>query len=997
MPKTVKIEWSKPADIVSGTKLDKKQLCAKACDEDTGVEVPGEFAYAPKPGTELVPGEHELRVTFHPKDPSAYEKAEQLTSITVLPTAAAGASTVKIKGTVKFGRDGTQPPIAAVCVILKELDCDRSAKHETDCDGGYTFDAMPGSNVSIEFPSIASFGGREIALLDPQRTYLRPCADIELPVTRYVSRGCKISGRTVRAGDCTPLAGATVTLHQPNADGDSAIAQATTDSNGRFSIPTEQTGRLKVRFEVFGAGGEQLLPSSGDADLFVDEQCSADICLPVVAYDAVTAQLCGIVNDADNRTLEGVQVELRSGPRTLCTTTNDVGLWTFPRLQPGSYQVHFPKEIPARSLELPDEQQIQSFNLKAGDAKLAATVTYRPEPHIIEQLVLIGDQPAEGILVEVRKPGAQFALQAARTVNGLVSFALDEEGIYEVHVHQDQRASGAPLIERVEVHSKSRKIARIAPPSIVPPGGSGLATAPGSAGPLQGVGGAIKDLASYPVLTEEIGYPPSPLARSANMPSSGAATPALGQIATKAISDVLGWQVKPDPKAFLGALNASFELKEVGGHTEATWTPRTYAVQTDLSGGITGAQASVYTRAKSALEQSLPLLDGLYSLVEDAKPEEITALRATLRSQFTNLVDEFGLLGGPRIARITQLFLLLLGQPLPQQTPISPAFTLITDPDQLAGSVGNLRQELGLSAAADQVNTIEDEQNVTNYRIVCDHLTSLAQSWLNNLAFFGLQTATPFFGTQLVLLSRQLSVIAEKTNEVRFTLDSVFIGPADRQTLQIQFPPPDPPMFLEDLLSWIDSFACEEGPRLIAEGGKFAVGQSFVPIAEQLQRLVQGLTAPQSAAPPGYNTTRVQNALKDLADTLRQLVNLAAPISHVITPTPQSPLAVLGIAPNTIAAGTISFLLTIIGTGFDVGGGAAQTSIQSPIVTITLNKNNISTQIFSGVPAIVSSNLLYVALNTSNFATTAGSNQIGVTVTNRNNQSASLVTDLFVL
>jgi 1,4-dihydroxy-2-naphthoyl-CoA synthase len=40
---------------------------------------------------------------------------------------------------------------------------------------------------------------------------------------------------------------------------------------------------------------------------------------------------------------------------------------------------------------------------------------------------------------------------------------------------------------------------------------------------------------------------------------------------------------------FGGGFGTSF-LATVGGHTEATWTPRTYAVQTDLSGGITGAQ-----------------------------------------------------------------------------------------------------------------------------------------------------------------------------------------------------------------------------------------------------------------------------------------------------------------------------------------------------------------------------------------------------------------------
>ena len=35
-------------------------------------------------------------------------------------------------------------------------------------------------------------------------------------------------------------------------------------------------------------------------------------------------------------------------------------------------------------------------------------------------------------------------------------------------------------------------------------------------------------------------------------------------------------------------------LPTVDGHSDATWTPRTYAVQSDLSGGVTGARAGLY-------------------------------------------------------------------------------------------------------------------------------------------------------------------------------------------------------------------------------------------------------------------------------------------------------------------------------------------------------------------------------------------------------------------
>ena len=484
----------------------------------------------------------------------------------------------------------------------------------------------------------------------------------------------------------------------------------------------------------------------------------------------------------------------------------------------------------------------------------------------------------------------------------------------------------------------------------------------GGGGPSRGdIDDAIEDAVSFPFLTEEVGYPPSPLSRSrGGSPAMPGAAP-LGQTASKAISDVLGWQLKDDPKAFIGALSASFALKTIEGRSEATWTPRTYAVQTDLSGGITGAQASVYTRAKDALDKSLPLLDGLYPLFKEAKDEDVTALRATVRSQFTDLVNELGLLGGPRISRISQLFFLLLGQQLPTQPP-PPAtpFPLVSDPDSISGSLGNLRTEFGFSISDDLVNTVEDEQDVTNFRIVSDYVTSLAQSWLNNLQFFGLTTTTtattPFFGTQLVLLSRQLSVVAESVNEVRFTLDSVFIGPAERQTLQIEFADPavNPPMFLEDLFTWIDSFASEEGPRLIQDGGKFAVGESFVPISTRLQQLVEhlvkGSLQPHNFAdlPAGYKTVRVQRSLKELAGQLKQLVNLATPIKHVITPEPEPSLAVLAVNPSS---GPATGSVTVIGTGFD-SDAQVKFGTRSPKVFRVLSENLLFVQLdfLAGLP-----------------------------------------------
>jgi len=176
----------------------------------------------------------------------------------------------------------------------------------------------------------------------------------------------------------------------------------------------------------------------------------------------------------------------------------------------------------------------------------------------------------------------------------------------------------------------------------------------------------LKDIDAFPILTEEVGFAPSPVTKSGAAMPGALTTGSIGQVAYSAIADVLGWKVKDgDAKGFVGALTQSFTLTEVEGHVESKWTPRTYAVQSDLSGGITGAQASIYARAQDALNESLPLLNGLYTLDPEANQENIDALKSVARSQLTELVAELGLLGGPRVSRVNQYFGLLIGGSYP--------------------------------------------------------------------------------------------------------------------------------------------------------------------------------------------------------------------------------------------------------------------------------------------------------------------------------------------
>ncbi|HET9305259.1 MAG TPA: hypothetical protein VFO46_04460 [Candidatus Sulfotelmatobacter sp.] len=457
---------------------------------------------------------------------------------------------------------------------------------------------------------------------------------------------------------------------------------------------------------------------------------------------------------------------------------------------------------------------------------------------------------------------------------------------------------------------------------------------PGGADPKR-ITRDVEDAIAYPILTEEIAYRPSPV----GIPTGGGGGIAgpgssnLGQTALQAVSDVLGWKANPsDPKGFIGALTQSFTLTDVEGHTEATWKPRSYAVQTDLGGGITGAQASLYMRAKDALEQSLSLLDGLYPLDPEADPEYVKALREMARSQMNEIVKELGMVGLPSILRIDTYFGILLGQKVAHLT----AGEVQLDPDQVKGTLGKVRDVYGIKFRGNKLNnSVEDEQDITNFRVISDYMTSLLQSWIANREFFILRPREQaFFGTQLVLISRQFNVIAETVNELRFALDSVFIGPNERQTLLLEFDDRSlPPMFLEDVLDEVDRFVAEEGPRLLRDGGKISVTNNILPVVDTLGRMVHQAHHPKDQkrrVPDGFKTARVRHALDDLEKQLRDLVELARQVEQEVPPSED----VLGInsitVPKLLDEFPYDWEFTMYGNAFEPG---AEVTIYSTAAT----------------------------------------------------------------
>ena len=333
----------------------------------------------------------------------------------------------------------------------------------------------------------------------------------------------------------------------------------------------------------------------------------------------------------------------------------------------------------------------------------------------------------------------------------------------------------------------------------------------------------------------------------------------IGQTVSNALREVLAWRPNPDdPKAFVAALNHAFTGSEVDGRTEFTWTPRSYAVQADM-GAVTGAQASIYARAKAALDQSVPLLQGLFPLRSDFDAGDANASRAVVIGKTTEMVNELGVVGGPRVPCVDDYFYSLLGE------------ATVGNPEAVGGLLGRMGEEFGFHR--DQINTVDEEQNFTNYLIVVDNVIGLRRSWEDIRKYFGRRAGEVFLGTQLVQLSRQFAVVAESVQELYFILDSVFLGAAERETVRLQSG-----LTIAELFSWVQRFCTEEAPRLIREGGKGGV-LSFRPTVRRLVDLVdealQEARTRTNNPQGGFHHVRTQAALAEVKGHLDVVLQLS--------------------------------------------------------------------------------------------------------------------------
>ncbi|MEA2443419.1 MAG: hypothetical protein QOJ12_711 [Thermoleophilales bacterium] len=375
--------------------------------------------------------------------------------------------------------------------------------------------------------------------------------------------------------------------------------------------------------------------------------------------------------------------------------------------------------------------------------------------------------------------------------------------------------------------------------------------------------GNIEDLAAWPVITRELDYGGSSGGRGGGTRGDQSR---LRPVVQAELRRVLGGLPKADGATIQAALQASFELHEYEGMVKYKWVPRSYTGLINTGPGVTGAQASVATFARTALDASLPIIERVPTLDIGADPQELEAARAILRSAWIEFVEELAVEGGPRAARADQLATLL-------QEAYVPRFGIllgVIETDATGHAVRDADNELVIVRTG--VVLTAEETTLGDFIAIADYIRHTADAWDSyHRRFLGVGAGTRDLGTGLVRVERSLTVIDESVDEVYASLDSVFVGPDERLTITFDTPAGDP-MAIEELLSWVQSFARTEAPALIEAAGIRGLEVVVQTIQFGLQPVVaafQGFAAAGNGR--GRNALqhpRVLNATGELAGAL---------------------------------------------------------------------------------------------------------------------------------
>jgi hypothetical protein len=792
----------------------------------------------------------------------------------------------------------------------------RFAETFTSLADGRVYAVAPHGDVALRFDPCPLMGGGRLITTDPLVQHsVEPAETVEaIPVTYWHAIDVSVAP-TVKApgGNTAPLIGADVTVDYRG----SVYAPSSS------LIKTLASGASEVSFEYCfpGVYSVTVTPPATTQDVLIDKaqkkvvtravKAGESFTVPAEFTSAPTQEIKLLVKTPQNKPLaKNLRLHIH-GPDNLLipvtakkqsfTTVVPAGVPLSVGLDPATV----PKigDVPL-TLVAPDQALVAQPDMKTIELELGY------EHSITIHAVDEQGHPVPGGMIDIFDQGQKAVDTVVTDGQGLFIAGMPAKGIYFLAPHS---IGGEPARrDRVDVQSNVDAYV-----SFSYRNGPAAAKADGE---------ALTDLSAYPVLTEEVSTTGVP-APSAGGSGTGGPSAGYGRTVDQVMRDVLGWRPGGDVAGFQAALTGAFQLRAVEGHTEWSWQQRGYAVQADM-GALTGAQASIYARAKAALDQIQPLLFGLTAINPALyPPQDLEAIRTVVAAELQELVNELALEGGPRIQRVDELFRLLLGESLSSFSP---------NPDLVQGQLGILRERFGLTV--DEIDTVDEERIVTNFRIIVEQILALQSSWHTDRKLLSGVSSKTALGTLLIWLSRGLEAVVESVGDLTFVLDSVYVDAAQRQVIELRFAdlpvevPSLPirgshntpitytfghheaPLLLSDLLDWVVRACQDEGPRIVQDAGKDGVF-AFEPVLDKLRILIHAtrkVARHGATLPTGMRTPRVDRALQVLAGQLDEAANFARLVKRDAVPQ----IAFASYAPGTLPTHAGQIIVNLSGSNF---------------------------------------------------------------------------------
>jgi len=351
----------------------------------------------------------------------------------------------------------------------------------------------------------------------------------------------------------------------------------------------------------------------------------------------------------------------------------------------------------------------------------------------------------------------------------------------------------------------------------------------------------------------------------------------LDRLVDGALRAVIGTRTRvEDVDRFRAALASSFVEEEVDGRRRYVPASPGRIIEGADESVVSGEQAGLLAQARDVVDRGLPLLRRIASLRPASDSDDQDALCTVVRTAVEQLRAEFGRADGPRAPLVEQQLRVLLGR--------TADGTAVVNPDQVEGALGALRDLAGLASRpvlpladrnghlGNRANTPLEEESLTHFRVLTEYVLRLWQSWQAYAgSLSGAGTGYAFIGARLGHLDLTFQTIGEAVDRVRDALDSVYVGPAERQVLVLPLASrPRDRLSVEQLLDWAEQTVGRQTANLARDHGRIALARYVLPNAAAVATLLR--EAADADIGGGYGTPRVQSALAELVTQYGQLV-----------------------------------------------------------------------------------------------------------------------------